>query len=113
MKDEKLRNWAELPSKLTSSILLRLGAIEILQNAQKVCKPWHRVCKDPSMWRKIDIDNRNDRAAFKYDLESMCRHAVDRSHGGLIEIEIWYYGTNDLIMYIADRFCFSLALFPC
>ncbi|VYS61745.1 unnamed protein product [Arabidopsis thaliana] len=103
MKDEKLRNWAELPSKLTSSILLRLGAIEILQNAQKVCKPWHRVCKDPSMWRKIDIDNRNDRAAFKYDLESMCRHAVDRSHGGLIEIEIWYYGTNDLIMYIADR----------
>ncbi|CAA0393533.1 unnamed protein product [Arabidopsis thaliana] len=69
----------------------------------EMCKPWHRVCKDPSMWRKIDIDNRNDRAAFKYDLESMCRHAVDRSHGGLIEIEIWYYGTNDLIMYIADR----------
>ncbi|XP_010422442.1 PREDICTED: putative F-box/LRR-repeat protein 23 [Camelina sativa] len=103
MKDEKWRNWAELPPEVTSSILLRLGAIEILQNAQKVCKPWHRVCKDPSMWRKIDIDNRDDRAFFKYKLDSMCRHAVDRSQGGLVEIEIWYYGTNDLIKYITDR----------
>ncbi|EFH51110.1 hypothetical protein ARALYDRAFT_911820 [Arabidopsis lyrata subsp. lyrata] len=52
MKDEKWRNWAELPSKLTSSILLRLGAIEILENAQKVCTSWHRVCKDPSIKRR-------------------------------------------------------------
>ncbi|KAL1188345.1 putative F-box/LRR-repeat protein 23 [Cardamine amara subsp. amara] len=102
MSDKKPRNWAELPSEITSSILIRLGAIEILENAQKVCRSWRRVCKNPSMWRKIDFDNRNDVASFKYNLESMCRHAVDRSQGGLVEIEIWLYGTNALIKYIAD-----------
>ncbi|XP_023635653.1 putative F-box/LRR-repeat protein 23 [Capsella rubella] len=45
MKDEEPRNWAELPSELTFSILNRLGVIDILQNAPKVCKPWHRVLK--------------------------------------------------------------------
>lgn len=109
MEDGDYRNWAELPPELTSSILLRLGAIEILENAQKVCKSWRRVCKDPSMWRKIDIDNRGGWASFKYDLESMCRHAVDRSQGGLVEIDIWYFGTDELLDYIADRFSLS----PC
>ncbi|XP_019084348.1 PREDICTED: putative F-box/LRR-repeat protein 23 [Camelina sativa] len=99
---EECRNWAELPPEITSSILVRLGAIEILENAQKVCKSWRRVCKDPSMWRKIDIDNRGDLASFKYDLFYMCCHAVDRSQGGLVEIDLWYFGTNRLLGYIAD-----------
>ncbi|XP_023634256.1 putative F-box/LRR-repeat protein 23 [Capsella rubella] len=41
--------------------------------------------------------------AMKKDLESMCRNAVDRSQGGLLEIDIWDYGTDDLLNYIADR----------
>ncbi|ESQ38046.1 hypothetical protein EUTSA_v10028911mg [Eutrema salsugineum] len=89
MKEAECRNWAEVPPELTSSILHRLGAIEILENAQKVCRSWRRICKDPSMWRKIDM--RNDLDVFgnlKPGLEKMCRHAVDRSQGGLLEIEI-------------------------
>ncbi|EOA21246.1 hypothetical protein CARUB_v10001596mg [Capsella rubella] len=103
MKDKEYRNWAELPPDLTSSILQRLGAIEILENAQKVCKSWHRVCKDPSMWRKIEIDKGGDSESVKYDLEGMCRHAVDRSQGGLVEIAIHHFGTDGLLDYIADR----------
>ncbi|CAL9218037.1 unnamed protein product [Arabidopsis halleri] len=61
------------------------------------------------MWRKIVIDNGGDMESLKYDLESMCRHVVDRSQGCLVEIEIWYFGTNDLIEYIAGRFSLS----PC
>ncbi|CAA0393528.1 putative F-box domain-containing protein [Arabidopsis thaliana] len=53
--EDKPRNWAELLPELTASILHRLGVVEILENAQKVCRPWRRVCKDPSMWRKIDM----------------------------------------------------------
>ncbi|CAH8273262.1 unnamed protein product [Arabidopsis lyrata] len=103
VKDEEVRNWAELPPELTSSILGRLGTIDILENAQKVCRSWRRVCKDPSMWRKIDMDNLGDLGAMGYDLEIMCRHAVDRSQGGLVEIDIWYFGTDELLNYIADR----------
>ncbi|KAL0746400.1 hypothetical protein Bca101_028402 [Brassica carinata] len=85
MKPEQPRNWAELPPELISSILLRLNSIEILETAQKVCRSWRRVCKDPSMWRKIDMDNDGDLGSMGYDLEIMCRHAVDRSQGGLLE----------------------------
>ncbi|VVB01730.1 unnamed protein product [Arabis nemorensis] len=52
VKDEEPRNWSELPPELTSSIMLRLGVVEILENAQKVCRAWRRASKEPSMWRK-------------------------------------------------------------
>ncbi|ESQ45452.1 hypothetical protein EUTSA_v10010638mg [Eutrema salsugineum] len=119
MKDGGYRDWAGLPPELTSSILVRLDAIEILENAQKVCKSWHRVCKDPSMWRKIDMHTglRCDGCYPRPDCdqcyetlslsrrcyETMCRHAVDLSQGGLVEIDIWRFCTNSLLNYIADR----------
>ncbi|KAJ4876518.1 F-box protein SKIP19 [Raphanus sativus] len=106
-------NWAELPSELTSSILGRLDTVDILNNAQKVCRSWRRVCKDPAMWRKIDMRNSD---AFGYDvhiimivmrysgdlnLEVMWRHAVDLSQGGLVEIDFGYIGTDSFLNYIA------------
>ncbi|VVB07866.1 unnamed protein product [Arabis nemorensis] len=108
MEDGEFRDWADIPPELTSSILLRLGTIEIVENAQKVCKSWRRVCKDPSMWKKIDMHNLGDLGSMNYDLEIMCRHAVDRSQGGLIKIDVWYFGTDHLLNYIAERFCLSL-----
>ncbi|CAN6849066.1 unnamed protein product [Brassica oleracea] len=99
IKDGEYKNWAELPSELTSSILQRLSLVEILENAQKVCTSWRHVCKDPSMWRKIVMHNLGN---LWYDREIMCRHVVDRSQGGLIEIEIWYFCTDSLLNYIAD-----------
>ena len=100
MKDGECRSWAELPSELTSSILSRLSSIDILENAQKVCTSWHRVCKDTAMWRKIDMRNFGD---LVLNLEMMCRHAVDRTQGGLVEIDIWHFGTDSLLSFIADR----------
>ncbi|KAG2324001.1 hypothetical protein Bca52824_006729 [Brassica carinata] len=47
------RNWADLPPELTSLILHRLSTIEIVERAEKVCRSWRSVCKDPSMWRKL------------------------------------------------------------
>ncbi|KAM5587544.1 putative F-box/LRR-repeat protein 23 [Rosa sericea] len=94
------RNWTELPEKATASILSRLGAIEILESAQKVCMKWRKLCKDPFMWSKIDM--RND-GEVNYDLEEMCRHAVDRSSGNLVDINIEYFGTDELLEYITER----------
>lgn len=107
MEDGEYSSWAELPTELTSSILQRLGAIEVLENAQKVCTSWRRVSKDPAMWRKIVMHNVED---LGYNLDIMYRHAVDRSQGGLVEIEIWDFGTDSLVNYIADRFSLSLSL---
>ncbi|XP_010424623.1 PREDICTED: putative F-box/LRR-repeat protein 23 [Camelina sativa] len=102
MKDSEYRSWAELPSDLTSSILIRLGVIDILKNAQKVCRSWRRVCKEPSMWRKIDMGNLLAKIKYYDDLVIMCRHAVDRSQGGLVEIYIQYICTDKLLNYIAN-----------
>ncbi|KAL1219995.1 F-box protein SKIP19 [Cardamine amara subsp. amara] len=114
MKDEEPKNWADLPSELTSSILHRLGVIEILDNAQKVCTSWRCVSKDPSIWRKIDMhyDLGEYFRIRNYDLEIMCRHAVDSSPGGLVEIDISYFGNDNLLNYIADRFCLYLSFLP-
>lgn len=35
--------------------------------------------------------------------EAMCRSAVDLSQGGLVEINIEYFGSDSLLAYIADR----------
>ncbi|CAN6853365.1 unnamed protein product [Brassica oleracea] len=107
MKDGECRNWAELPSDLTSWILSKLSAVDILQNAQKVCTKWHRVCKDPAMWRKIDMRNSGD---LRYNLVMMCHHAVDSSQGGLLEIDISRFSTDSLLNFIANSNLRSLKL---
>ncbi|EOA18453.1 hypothetical protein CARUB_v10006997mg [Capsella rubella] len=96
-------NWAELPPELISSILLRLDVVEILENAQIVCKPWRSVTKDPYMWRKVDMQNVGSLGFCDLKLEKMCRNAVDRSKGGLVEIRIGNFGNDELLNYIADR----------
>ncbi|KAL0714059.1 hypothetical protein Bca4012_021037 [Brassica carinata] len=105
-KDGRYRDWVGLPPDLTWSILSRLSTAEILEKTQGVCKSWHRVCKEPSMWRKINMHKNNDLGFMGFLTRSrhvaMCRHAVDRSHGGLVEIDIWRFCTDSLLNHIAD-----------
>lgn len=96
--------WVDLPAEITANILHRLGAIEILETAQKVCSAWRNVCKDPCMWREIDMSNSGNLRDMPYqDLRIMCKHAVDRSQGQLVAINIEHFGTNELLEYIAER----------
>ncbi|EOA34646.1 hypothetical protein CARUB_v10022210mg [Capsella rubella] len=96
-------DWTELPLELTSLILLRLGAVEILENAQKVCTQWRSISKDPSIWRKIDMRDLGNRKKGDLDFGILCRHAVDRSQGGLLEINFGAFATDELITYVAER----------
>ncbi|KAJ7969049.1 F-box protein [Quillaja saponaria] len=99
---QQTRNWLELPQEVTSMILSKLGAIEILESAQKVCSQWRSISKDPLMWRTIDMRNLGDLHDMPYNLEKMCRHAIDRSCGQLVDINVEYFGTDELLEYITN-----------
>ncbi|KAF5770739.1 putative F-box domain, leucine-rich repeat domain superfamily, F-box-like domain superfamily [Helianthus annuus] len=96
------RNWLDLPSDVTANILNRIGMVDILENAQKVCTAWRKICKDPPMWRVI---NMNDIPIFgaKLSRVEMCEHAVDRSQGQLVDITIVFLYDAELLLYVADR----------
>ncbi|KAK6150099.1 hypothetical protein DH2020_017624 [Rehmannia glutinosa] len=93
--------WTELPGDLTANILRRLGVVDILENAQKVCTTWRTVCKDPAMWRVIDI--RHDDYPHRMDLDIMCRRAVDRSQGQLIDIHMEGFADSETLLYVCRR----------
>ncbi|XP_016445185.1 putative F-box/LRR-repeat protein 9 [Nicotiana tabacum] len=96
--------WVELPLEITADILQRVGVIDILNNAQRVCSTWWKVCHDPVMWRVIDMIN-DVNSDLRYDLDKieMCKVAVDRSQGQLVKINIENIGDIDLFNHIAER----------
>ncbi|KAJ9536364.1 hypothetical protein OSB04_un000456 [Centaurea solstitialis] len=99
------RNWLELPSDVMASILSRVGLHDIIKNAEKVCTAWQKICKDPSMWRVICIDNPWKFLSYERFI-NLCKHAVDRSQGQLIDITIGHFeifGDFELLQYVADR----------
>ncbi|PWA76119.1 RNI-like superfamily protein [Artemisia annua] len=100
--EDQERNWLDLPSDVTANILLRIGTIDILKNAQKVCTVWRKICKDPSMWKVINM-----RVLLKSDafflIEELCKHVVDRSQGQLDGIAFVYDDNEALLRYVADR----------
>jgi hypothetical protein len=101
---DEFPNWLALPRDVTASILMRLEAFEILTSAQMVCSPWHNLCKDPSMWRAVHMRKPFTLLGFPYDLEKMCRHAVGRSCGQLVDIHVENFGTDELLRHIAERY---------
>ncbi|EYU43244.1 hypothetical protein ABFS82_08G127300 [Erythranthe guttata] len=94
--------WESLPPEITAAILQKLGAVEILMTAVKVCPTWWRVSKEyPSIWRCINMQDSN--VLRPVLLVKMCRCAVDLSQGQLTEININGFGTHDMILYISER----------
>ncbi|OIT34129.1 PREDICTED: putative F-box/LRR-repeat protein 23 [Nicotiana attenuata] len=95
--------WVELPREITMDILQRLGAMEIVESAQRVCSTWWKVCHDPAMWSVVDLKNEGDNFKMPWVLDKICRIAVDRSQGQLLKISIDNFGSIDMINYIAER----------
>jgi len=96
-------NWLELPRDITQNILQRLGTIEIITSVCQVCPIWWNICKDPLMRRTIRMTMMHFSRYNYADLVKICRKAVEQSCGQLETIDIEYFGTDDLLKYIADR----------
>ncbi|KAL6135597.1 hypothetical protein ACLB2K_067824 [Fragaria x ananassa] len=108
-KEKTRPNWLDLPESLTVSVSSRLEVIEILKTAQKVCKTWHRSCKDPMMWRTINICDiwvYNDSTSWHKNakkMEKICRHAVNRGLGNVVDISLENLGSDGLLWDITSR----------
>ncbi|XP_015158497.1 F-box protein SKIP19-like isoform X2 [Solanum tuberosum] len=96
--------WVELPPDITSSILQKVGPIEMLKSADKVCSTWRRLCHEPAMWRVVKMQNAGaDFWDREDDLEKICGRAVECSNGELVDLSLEYFGSDKLLSYIAER----------
>ncbi|XP_071719346.1 putative F-box/LRR-repeat protein 9 [Rutidosis leptorrhynchoides] len=103
-------NWFDLPPELKVNILSRIGHFEILESAQYVCSDWYKVCKDPSMWKVINLFRLRETfylSEVSYGglpgIWKICKNVVDRSGGQLVDIRIPDLRTDEILMYVADR----------
>jgi hypothetical protein len=56
------------------------------------------------MWRTIQMTDIRILRHEPSTLSKLCRYAVDQSCGRLEDIYIKYFGTDDLLKYVADRY---------
>ncbi|CAH1448688.1 unnamed protein product [Lactuca virosa] len=96
-------NWLDMPHELMADILQRLRTAEKLRSAGQVCRTWRRICKDPAMWKVIDINKWQDGCDTNQNLEMLIKQAVDLSCGELIDISIEGFCTDDLLHHIVLR----------
>ncbi|XP_042752628.1 putative F-box/LRR-repeat protein 9 isoform X2 [Lactuca sativa] len=81
-------NWLKLPEELMANILQRLSYLEILNSASKVCTTWKKICKDPAMWKVIDMRKQVYRWSMNFDIETLITKLVDLSCGELIDFSV-------------------------
>ncbi|KAJ9566050.1 hypothetical protein OSB04_002016 [Centaurea solstitialis] len=102
---EERRDWLQMPDEIMGGMILqRLDHVDILTSVQKVCRNWRRICKDPAMWKIIDMDYSSCRVWYtKKDFENLIKQAVHRSCGELIHIRLNCPVTKDLLDFISRR----------
>ncbi|KAJ9565890.1 hypothetical protein OSB04_001856 [Centaurea solstitialis] len=92
-----------MPDEIMGGMIFqRLDVDDILMDVQKVCRDWRRICKDPDMWNIIDMDRYSDISYTDNDFEKLCKQAVHRSCGELIDISLKGFGTDDLLDHISQ-----------
>ncbi|XP_076899740.1 putative F-box/LRR-repeat protein 23 [Bidens hawaiensis] len=95
------RNWLELPSDITRNILQRVEVIDRIDNAQLVCTAWREIIKDPAMWRVVYMDRYTGGCGRMY-CRDMCKVAVHRSQGQLVDLTTVGFCDNHLLQFVAD-----------
>lgn len=96
------RNWLDLPKDVVLTIFQKLGTIDTLHRAHNVCTTWRKISKDPFLYRTIDMPNIGTDLGTDEYLELLCQRAVDYSSGHVTDINIEYFGTDDLLRHIAN-----------
>ncbi|CAO2187314.1 unnamed protein product [Urochloa humidicola] len=100
------RNWSELPLDAITSVLAKLGAVDVLMGAGLVCRSWLAAAEEPSLWRHVEmlkvnkVVEKNLRCEATGVLCAMAKKAADRS-GGQLEVFVGEeFVDADLLKYI-------------
>lgn len=96
-------NWQELPVEITALILKRLGTVDLVSSARKVCKTWRHICSDPAFYRVVDLWFTGDPIKIRFDVAHVARIAVALSRGQMIEFNISYFADDHLLRFISGR----------
>ncbi|KAJ4816014.1 RNI-like superfamily protein [Rhynchospora pubera] len=98
----KKRKWTELPSDILLIIFQKLGPINVLTKAIRVCRDWLELARSELvLWRKVDMTCHGKKFGPNY-LEDIACIAVNWSAGRLEEFSAEEFGTYDLLQYITD-----------
>lgn len=96
-------NWLELPEDVWSLIFSNLYTTHIIENVQNVCMLFRKLCKQPSLYKIIDMTLPDAYMDLTFDANVMTRFAVDRSSGCLVDIYLESLCDDDTLMYIVER----------
>jgi F-box/leucine-rich repeat protein 2/20 len=100
--DSGERNWLDLPRDVVLTIFRKLGTIDTLHRAHNVCTTWRNLSKDSFLYHTIDMPSIGTDLGMDWYLELLCKRAVDYSSGQVTDINIEYFGTDDVLNHIAD-----------
>jgi hypothetical protein len=100
------RDWSALPLDVLVSIFTKVGAVDVLiTGTGLVCHSWLQAAKVPDLWRSVDMANHSvDKVDDDDVLRALAKVAVDRSEGQLEVFLGKLFVTDELLMYIADRY---------
>ncbi|GJW12589.1 F-box domain containing protein [Tanacetum coccineum] len=86
-----------------ADIFSRIGVIDLLENAQKVCTAWRKICKtNPDIWRVIYLENYGG-PTIMHVLRMICWEAVCRSQGQLVDLAMLDFCNDDFLFCLADK----------
>ncbi|XP_074288391.1 putative F-box/LRR-repeat protein 9 [Silene latifolia] len=104
-------NWLELLEDIWVLIFSKLLTIDLIENVQKVCMLFRRICKQPATFRTINMTvPKRHYVNLLWSLNNLTRYAINSSAGGLIDVYLEYrsgYKYHDIphrtLTYITER----------
>ncbi|KNA21390.1 hypothetical protein SOVF_043660 [Spinacia oleracea] len=102
-KNKKIPKWLELPEDIWSLILSKLNTTYIIENVQNVCMLFRKLCKQPSLFKVVDMTLPDAYMHLDFDANVLTRFIVDRSCGSIVDIFLEHLCDDDTLMYIVER----------
>lgn len=100
-KVQKLDIIPTLVQEINKNIVDRLSVVDKVTSASLVCSEWWNFCKEPDMWKIVDM--RNNNTYSNRELVEICTYALNRGLRNVEEIYIDNFATDHLLRCISNN----------